>query len=86
MKKLLFFIMAIVLFSFGISAQDISIEADKEANVYLQFLFENYEYIVPVLIWLVYRFVPTKQSDIIVKAINWLISLIPDKKKGGGTH
>lgn len=55
-------------------------------NFLLDFLMENIEAIGLILTWLVIRLVPTRWKDPVLALVKWIISIIPDRKKGGGVH
>ena len=58
----------------------------EDGNFFMDFLAANYEVLAVALTWIIVRVVPTKWKDPILMILNWLISLIPDKKAGGGSH
>lgn len=60
-------------------------EAVKE-NFLLDFFMENIETFSVLALWLVARLVPTRWKDPVLALITWLISIVPDKKAGGGKH
>lgn len=58
----------------------------RQSQDLLSFIIDNKIWLIALLMWLVNRFIPTKWKDPLVKLITWLNSLIPDKKKYGGSH
>jgi hypothetical protein len=53
----------------------------------MSFLAENWGWILPALVWLVHRLLPTEKADRIIKIVIWIFDkLIPDRKKLGGKH
>lgn len=56
----------------------------------LEFITQNWEYISAAaagVVGLVVRLVPTnKNLDLVSKALKFLDKIIPNVKKGGGTH
>lgn len=87
MKKLFLFLIMMVVFLIPSLAQEaeVAIEAVK-SSFWLDLITENWEVISVLVIWLVNRIVPTKWRDPILTVVTWLLSLIPDKKTGGGKH
>lgn len=84
MKKYLLLLIAFLSVSVAIAA-GVTPEIVEE-NFLMDFLSANIEAIVIIVTWLVVRLVPTKWKDPVLMVINWLISIIPDKKSGGGSH
>lgn len=85
MKKFIFMVIAFMMVFVMPALAETVAEVEKE-SFFMEFLTANIEAISIVVTWLVVRLVPTKWKDPILMVINWLISLIPDKKSGGGKH
>lgn len=68
--------------------QETVVEAPKDLwAIVLDIVSNNWELILSGLAYILYRFIPTKKADIIISLISWLWNtLLPDRKKGGGTH
>ncbi len=52
----------------------------------IDFLISNSVYLLPLLLWVINRFVPTKWRDPLVSLLNFLNKLVPDNKNVGGDH
>ena len=85
MKKYLLLIAFLVAFIAPSFAQAVEAVAE-DSNFLIEFLSANYEAVAVITTWLVMRLIPTKWKDPVLMILNWLISLIPDKKSGGGSH
>lgn len=87
MKKYFLFLM-LCLFGFFASATGVAVDVDAEnVSVWFQFAIDNWVYILPIISWLVYRWIPTGKADIIYNLIKYIGDLIlADRKKGGGKH
>lgn len=82
MKKFFTFIVFAFFLSIPLFAQ-----GDQEkTNLLWDFVKSNYEYLSICLIWIVNRLAPTKWKDPIVSILNLLGKIVPDRKKGGGSH
>jgi hypothetical protein len=83
--KVLFSLMVVMIIAvFTAIAQ--GVEVVEDGNFFMDFLTQNIEVIGVLVTWIVLRVVPTKWKDPLLSLINWLISIIPDKKSGGGKH
>jgi hypothetical protein len=83
--KVLFSLMVVMIMAvFTAIAQ--GVEVVEDGNFFMDFLTQNIEVIGVLVTWIVLRVVPTKWKDPLLSLINWLISIIPDKKSGGGKH
>ena len=86
MKKYLVLIMFIVV-SFAAFGQVDSVTVKQSSSLnWFDFMVDNWVSISTILLYIVYRLVPTKQADFIKAVIDWLWNIIPDNKKGGGKH
>lgn len=79
-----------VAVSFSI-AQTIGVSATPDKQTLLEsvmnFLIENWVWLLPGLTWLLHRIIPTEKADRIITIIKWIFDkLIPDRKKQGGKH
>ncbi len=82
-------LMAVGLFSPSILiAQDVVVVSDDSTLSFnwLSLILDNWEYITAILMYVLYRIIPTAKADFIKKTIDWIWGLIPDRKKGGGKH
>lgn len=82
-KIVLLFIAALLFVTNAFAAADV---IGNIGGGVVDFLLSNAEYLLPIVAWILYRFIPTAKADLILKFIKWVIELIPDKKKGGGKH
>jgi len=83
-KLLAVLIFLLVAFAAPMMAQGIAVKTDY--SMWLEFIQQNSIYLIPILVWIVNRFAPTKWKDPIVMLLQWLNTRIPDKKAGGGKH
>lgn len=83
MKRIiLFFALLLPLLAWG---QDATEPVQQGIN-WVDAIIELWIPITTIIAWFLYRLIPTKRADIIMTVINWLVTLIPDNKKGGGKH
>lgn len=89
MKKYLKFSLFVLSFLFVFVITTVAQSVDtvsEDVNFLMEFLSSNIEAIGVIVSWLVIRLIPTKWKDPVMMIVNWLISLVPDRKSGGGKH
>ena len=91
MKKLKRWYLSIVLLFVNAALFASTAIAPVETKTFLQsvidFLVQNWVWLLPGLTWLLHRIIPTEKADRIITIIKWIFDkLIPDRKKQGGKH
>ena len=80
---------ALLIMSANAFSQDtavVSTDSTSFLDGIIAFISDNWGVIAGILTYILYRLIPTGKADVIMKVISWLISLIPDNKKGGGKY
>ena len=83
------FIMMVAVVSGMAHVIGVPITPDKQTLLesVMNFLIENWVWLLPGLTWLLHRFIPTEKADRIISIVKWIFDkIVPDRKKGGGKH
>ena len=85
MKKYLIVLLCLLCWHVGI-AQEPTTDVQPLPFNWLDLIIDNWASISAIAFYIIYRLIPTAKADRIKAVVDWLWNLIPDRKKGGGTH
>jgi len=84
----LFIMVALLVMAAPAFGQDTTV-VNQSGSVFdsiFGFISDNWPLISGILCYILYRLIPTKNADVVMRLLTWAVSLIPDNKKGGGKY
>ena len=84
---MLLMLMGIFCWHAGMAQDSITVSDSATLSFnWLALIIDNWASISAIAFYVIYRLIPTAKADRIKAIVDWLWNLIPDRKKGGGTH